>query len=469
MLKAPMSLLTHLHIIDAQNAFLQDYGLGINPKYQDMPFYLGNPKLHKPVPETRFICSSATSSMKPHSVWANRLLNAFLPELDTAFWVVYRNVGIEAAWVARSWILRNTASFIPLIEVRNLQYAPYAPERPKIAARDFARLYTNNPHDDMLTNIMQLIRTVFMLDSHKDHAGIKIREKKHALWLTAGQMPVDALHRSGKGEGGAYVIFDLDMIEHWLSFLLQNMFVHFGGRLRRQDIGTPMGTNCACNLANFYLTAYELRFIVNLMHVHLDQSQPFWLRVLAAHILKAFALSGRFIDDLATVNNPYLEHLVYEDQTFHHPLIRGIYPRALELTITMEGTSVNYMDITIGPVHGRPNRLVTTLFERTVPPLSALTIIRFPHIPSHISDLAKYGIVVSQFHRFCSILMRRSNLIHSIVDVVHALYMKGYDVPRMVALVKKQCKKHRELYGTLPRHLFMAFEFALQAKFRQLA
>ena len=191
--------------------------------------------------------------------------------------------------------------------------------------------------------------------------------------------------------------------------------------------------------------------------------------MLALHILKAFALSGRFIDDLSTINNPYLEHLVYEDQTFHHPLIRGIYSRALELTVTMEGASVNYMDITIGPVHGRPNRLVTTLFDkRTVPPLNALTIVRFPHISSHISDLAKYGIVVSQFHRFFSIIMRRSNFIHSIVDVVHALYMKGYDVPRMVALVKRQCRKHRELYGTLPRHLFMAFEFALQGKFRQL-
>ena len=235
-----------------------------------MPFYLGNPKLHKPVPDTRFICSSATSSMKPHSVWANRLLNAFLPELDTAFgWVMYGNVGVEAAWVARSWVLRNTASFIPLIEVWNLQYAPYAPERPKVAARDFARWYTNIPHNDMLTTFMQLIRTVFMLDSHRDHAGIKIREKKHALWLTADQMPVDPLHRSGKGEGGAYVIFDLDMIEHWLSFLLQNMFVHFGGRLRRQDIGA----NCACNQASLYLTAYALRFIVNLMHVHLDQTQ----------------------------------------------------------------------------------------------------------------------------------------------------------------------------------------------------
>lgn len=85
-----------------------------------------------------------------------------------------------------------------------------------------------------------------------------------------------------------------------------------------------MGTNCASNLANFYLTTYELRFLVGLLHVHMDQSQPSWARVLAAHVMKAFGLNGRFIDDLASINNPYLRHLMYEDQAFHHPLIRGI-------------------------------------------------------------------------------------------------------------------------------------------------
>ena len=63
--------------------------------------------------------------------------------------------------------------------------------------------------------------------------------------------------------------------------------------------------------------------------------------MLAAHVMKAFGLSGRFIDDLATINNPYLRHLMYEDQSFHHPLIRGVYPGVLELKDTMEGPSIN--------------------------------------------------------------------------------------------------------------------------------
>ena len=200
----------------------------------------------------------------------------------------------------------------------------------------------------------------------------------------------------------------------------------------------------------------------------MHQSQPFWARMLAAHVMKAFGLSGRFIDDLATINNPYLQHLMYEDQAFHHPLIRGIYPRALELKVTMEGPSIKYMDVTIGPVPGWPNRLATTLFDkRTVYPLTKLRIIRFPHISSHISDLAKYGIVISQFHRFYSIIMRHSSFSHAVADIVQALHAKGYDVPRMVALVKQQCRRHNELYGTLPRHLFIAIEAAMQARLYQ--
>ena len=401
-------------------------------------------------------------------MWANRLLNAFLPELDAVFGTVYKNIGADAAWVARSWILKNTAAFIPVLEVWNTQYACFSPAAPELVACDFARLYTNIPHDDMLDMVMQLIHTAFQMPAHSNHTGIKIREKKHAVWLAAENVPAERMRRSGKDEGGAYLIYDLPMIREWLTFVLSNMFMQFGGKLRRQDIGAPMGTNCASNLANFYLAAYELRFLCGLLHVYMDHDQPAWARLLAAHVMKAFGLSGRFIDDLATINNLHLRHLMYEDMAFHHPLIKGIYPRSLELKVTMAGPSINYMDVTIGPVPDRQKRLATTLFDkRTVYPLTKLRIIRFPHISSHISDLAKYGIVVSQSHRFCSIIMRRSSFIHAVADVVQALHMNGYDAARMLALVKRQCRRHNELYGTLPRHLFVAIYAVVQAKVRQ--
>ena len=38
-----------------------------------------------------------------------------------------------------------------------------------------------------------------------------------------------------------------------LEFLIDNIFVIFGGRVFQQTVGMPMGTNCAPVLANLFL------------------------------------------------------------------------------------------------------------------------------------------------------------------------------------------------------------------------
>ena len=43
-----------------------------------------------------------------------------------------------------------------------------------------------------------------------------------------------------------------------------NIFVQFGGRLFRQVIGIPMGTNCAPLLADLFLYSYENEFLDNI-------------------------------------------------------------------------------------------------------------------------------------------------------------------------------------------------------------
>jgi hypothetical protein len=49
-------------------------------------------------------------------------------------------------------------------------------------------------------------------------------------------------------------------------FLIDNIFVSFGGTLFQQVVGIPMGTNCAPLLADLFLYSYEselLPFIIN--------------------------------------------------------------------------------------------------------------------------------------------------------------------------------------------------------------
>ena len=50
-----------------------------------------------------------------------------------------------------------------------------------------------------------------------------------------------------------------------LEFLIDNIFVSFGGALFQQVVGIPMGTNCALLLADLFLYSYESEFLQNLV------------------------------------------------------------------------------------------------------------------------------------------------------------------------------------------------------------
>ena len=45
-----------------------------------------------------------------------------------------------------------------------------------------------------------------------------------------------------------------------LEFLIDNIFVSFGGILFQQGVGIPMGANCAPLLADLFLYSYESEF-----------------------------------------------------------------------------------------------------------------------------------------------------------------------------------------------------------------
>ena len=45
-----------------------------------------------------------------------------------------------------------------------------------------------------------------------------------------------------------------------IEFLVDNIYVRFGGQLLRQMVGIPMGTSCAPLLADLFLYFYENEF-----------------------------------------------------------------------------------------------------------------------------------------------------------------------------------------------------------------
>lgn len=60
-----------------------------------------------------------------------------------------------------------------------------------------------------------------------------------------------------------------------------------------------------------------MSFFIKLRDMWGDMTLPVWTRILAFHILKIFTSSGRFLDDLASIDNPYLSHLRYQTDILH--------------------------------------------------------------------------------------------------------------------------------------------------------
>jgi hypothetical protein len=52
-----------------------------------------------------------------------------------------------------------------------------------------------------------------------------------------------------------------------LEFLIDNIFVSFGGTLFQQVVGIPMGTNYASLLADLFLYSYESEFLQKLVGI----------------------------------------------------------------------------------------------------------------------------------------------------------------------------------------------------------
>ena len=69
------------------------------------------------------------------------------------------------------------------------------------------------------------------------------------------------------------------------KYSIDNIFVEFGGRIFRQTIGIPMGTNCAPLPADLFLYSYEAEFVQSLLKAgkkHLAQQLNFTYRYIAA-------------------------------------------------------------------------------------------------------------------------------------------------------------------------------------------
>ena len=108
-----------------------------------------------------------------------------------------------------------------------------------------------------------------------------------------------------------------------LEFLIDNIFVSFGGTLFQQVVGIPMGTNCAPLLANLVLYSYESKFLLK------------FVKDKKIHEARTFNFTYRYIDEVSSINNSRFAEFL--------PLI---YPPELEVKETTDtASSASFLDL----------------------------------------------------------------------------------------------------------------------------
>ena len=125
-----------------------------------------------------------------------------------------------------------------------------------------------------------------------------------------------------------------------IEFLVDNIYVRFGGQLFRQMVGIPMGTHCAPSLADLFLYFYENEF--------LDELIKEGKRKLA----RKFNLSYHYTDDLISFNNKRFKEFTSD-----------IFPKELTISETTESISgASYLDLLF--TRDKNNNVTTKLYDK---------------------------------------------------------------------------------------------------------
>ena len=216
-----------------------------------------------------------------------------------------------------------------------------------------------------------------------------------------------------------------------IEFLVDNIYVRFGGQLFRQTVGIPMGTNCAPLLADLFLCSHENEF--------LDKLIKEGKRKLA----RKFNLSYRYIDDLISFNNKRFNEFISD-----------IYNKELIISEITESTSVaSHLD----PLFTRDdnNNITTELYDKRN--AYGFHIMNFPFMSSNISSATAYGVYASQLIRYAHCCSNYSDFLSRHRALVTRLLSQGYKINRLSNTFKKFYGRHSDLVGQYKKNVCQMF------------
>ena len=369
---------------------------------KNLPYLYWTPKLPKVPFKHHFIAGSSKCTTKDLSCLLTKELTTVKDGL-----IRYNNTKTSRNGVNSMWIVKNSTSLLSSLDQLDVRTAT------SVQTYDFSTLYTSIPHNLLKSRITALIHNSFKRRNGSNrYTHIKITSGKGYFTNTINL--------------GGDNLYTADQICRMVEFLIDNIFVKFGGCLFRRVIGIPMGTNCAPLLADLFHYSYESEFLDNM------------IRGGHRKLARSFNLCYRYIDDLIVFNNKKFGDYVKE-----------IYPS--QLTVEKANTSdddlANYLDLTF--VIESNNRLYTKLYDK--PDDFDFHIVNFPFLLSNIPSSPSYGVYISQLIRYARCYSYYDGFGYRHKLLVDRLLSRGYEVKRLRNSFKKFYGRYPDLIGKYQR------------------
>ena len=216
-----------------------------------------------------------------------------------------------------------------------------------------------------------------------------------------------------------------------IEFLVDNIYVRFGGQLFQQMVGIPMGTNCAPLLADLFVYSFENEF--------LDKLVKEGKRKLA----RKFNLSYSYIDDLISFNNKRFKEFISD-----------IYSKKLTISETTESTSIaSSLDLLF--IRDESNNITTKLYHKR--DALASIFVNFPFMSSNIPSAPAYGVYATQLIRYACCCSNYSDFLLRHRALVTRLVSHGYKLNRFFNTFKKFYGRHTALVGQYQKNVCQMF------------
>ena len=337
-------------IIHAHEKLANAFRIQLDKDDKCIPILHAIPKMHKVPYKFRFIAGARNSSMKNISKLVQRAL-IFLRRHFRNYCQIAKSRGnIGCYWATDGSI--QTVNDMKSIRVQN---------NTTIFTADFASLFTNLPHDLVLSKVMGLVGKCFA------NSGGKL-----GLVFTYENVYYADTNPNKNGSVFYHKVEIIEMIDQ----VLKQGYVKFGNIVFHQKCGVPMGGNASPMLADLTLSMIEFEYLSKQQNLN---------------IARTFGKVYRYMDDIAVIGEGDFK------QVFNQ-----IYPDSLQLeeTSTSEKES-NFLDLTISIEPN--NTILTKLYNKTDD--YTFRVVRYPHYCSnmHIDVAIRcYHAEILRFTRLCS-------------------------------------------------------------------